>query len=270
MPVLTFFPPAVAGTVPPATAAGATIADQNLDSPPEGSAYKGVGAPTSASTSTAPLLLALSIVLVLLLLVGLKLRVWLGKLTQGRGVSARTQAKVRVRDMEERENDRGDEEKRDERMWKVAGDEDQERERDRGLPMRMEKLVEYSDGEQYTPIPFTQEPTSYFWADESLQSQHSLLSSSPQQSQSSLDSISSSSESAPATSPLSSDIPRRRSYTKTIDSIDGQMSVEGEILETESWRRHTRVYGGGVCLACLESEQRNEKIRKMLGMEASD
>jgi hypothetical protein len=52
-------------------------------------------------------------------------------------------------------------------------------------------------------------------------------------------------------------LPRRRSYTKT--SGEG-VEVQGEILIMEPWRRHTRVYGGGVCLACLESEQADQKM----------
>jgi len=46
--------------------------------------------------------------------------------------------------------------------------------------------------------------------------------------------------------------PRRRSYTKVEDGV----TVKGEIIVAEAWKRHTKVYGGGVCLACLESEQR--------------
>jgi hypothetical protein len=47
--------------------------------------------------------------------------------------------------------------------------------------------------------------------------------------------------------------PRRRSYTKTM--ADGT-EVSGEIIVAEGWRRHTRVFGGGVCKACEESERR--------------
>jgi hypothetical protein len=47
--------------------------------------------------------------------------------------------------------------------------------------------------------------------------------------------------------------PRRRSYTKTM--TDGA-EVSGEIIVAEGWRRHTRVFGGGVCKACEESERR--------------
>jgi hypothetical protein len=50
----------------------------------------------------------------------------------------------------------------------------------------------------------------------------------------------------------SSDLPRRRSYTKTT----GESSMSGEIITAEGWRRHTRVFGGGVCKACEESERR--------------
>jgi hypothetical protein len=47
--------------------------------------------------------------------------------------------------------------------------------------------------------------------------------------------------------------PRRRSYTKPTPS-GGEVS--GEIVVAEGWRRHTRVFGGGVCKACEESEKR--------------
>lgn len=47
--------------------------------------------------------------------------------------------------------------------------------------------------------------------------------------------------------------PRRRSYTKA--TPDGG-EVSGEIVVAEGWRRHTRVFGGGVCKACEESERR--------------
>jgi hypothetical protein len=48
-------------------------------------------------------------------------------------------------------------------------------------------------------------------------------------------------------------LPRRRSYTsKTIDG----MNVEGEIIVAEGWRRHTKVFGGGVCKACEENKER--------------
>jgi len=47
--------------------------------------------------------------------------------------------------------------------------------------------------------------------------------------------------------------PRRRSYTK--NTPEGG-EVSGEIVVAEGWRRHTRVFGGGVCKACEESERR--------------
>jgi len=46
--------------------------------------------------------------------------------------------------------------------------------------------------------------------------------------------------------------PRRRSYTKTTTA---GTEVSGEIIVAEGWRRHTRVFGGGVCKACEESER---------------
>ncbi|PMD44887.1 hypothetical protein L207DRAFT_577839 [Hyaloscypha variabilis F] len=74
----------------------------------------------------------------------------------------------------------------------------------------------------------------------------------------------------PTGSPVSP-LPRRRSYTKTLStssvsssgssgsgssSTSGSIVVTGEILQAEGWRRHTRVFGGGVCKACEESERR--------------
>ncbi|KFY41568.1 hypothetical protein V494_02906, partial [Pseudogymnoascus sp. VKM F-4513 (FW-928)] len=53
--------------------------------------------------------------------------------------------------------------------------------------------------------------------------------------------------------------PRRRSYAKTAAGVE----VVGEVVTGEGWRRHTRVYGGGVCLACLESE----RMRAAMGMD---
>lgn len=51
--------------------------------------------------------------------------------------------------------------------------------------------------------------------------------------------------------------PRRRSYTKATTVAGGEeVQMTGEIVEAEGWRRHTRVFGGGVCLACEESERR--------------
>jgi len=60
---------------------------------------------------------------------------------------------------------------------------------------------------------------------------------------------------------LQVDIPRRRSYTKTITGdrtgTEVEVEVTGEIVVSpEGWRRHTRVFGGGVCKACEESERR--------------
>jgi hypothetical protein len=57
--------------------------------------------------------------------------------------------------------------------------------------------------------------------------------------------------------PSGMDIPRRRSYTKTLStSSKPSHTVQGEIIQSDSWRRHTRVFGGGVCKACEESELR--------------
>lgn len=54
--------------------------------------------------------------------------------------------------------------------------------------------------------------------------------------------------------------PRRRSYTKMKSQGAGEeeLQIQEEIVVAEGWRRHTRVYGGGVCLACAESERRNK------------
>jgi hypothetical protein len=37
------------------------------------------------------------------------------------------------------------------------------------------------------------------------------------------------------------------------------MEINGEIIVAEGWRRHTKVFGGGVCAACEESERRLAK-----------
>lgn len=50
--------------------------------------------------------------------------------------------------------------------------------------------------------------------------------------------------------------PRSYEYTKS----SGGVEVVGEVVVGEGWRRHTRVYGGGVCLACLESERMREAM----------
>jgi uncharacterized Zn-finger protein len=49
--------------------------------------------------------------------------------------------------------------------------------------------------------------------------------------------------------PASEFPPRRRGYTTNTGT-----EVSGEIIVAEGWRRHTRVFGGGVCKACEESE----------------
>jgi hypothetical protein len=52
--------------------------------------------------------------------------------------------------------------------------------------------------------------------------------------------------------------PRRRSYTKVVDGVG--VEVQEEIVVAEGWKRHTRVYGGGVCQACLESERNGRRM----------
>ncbi|CAL3968455.1 unnamed protein product [Diplocarpon coronariae] len=47
--------------------------------------------------------------------------------------------------------------------------------------------------------------------------------------------------------------PRRRSYTQRTPR---GTEVRGEVVLAEGWRRHTRVFGGGVCRCCEESERR--------------
>ncbi|RDL38920.1 uncharacterized protein BP5553_03260 [Venustampulla echinocandica] len=63
----------------------------------------------------------------------------------------------------------------------------------------------------------------------------------------------------------SKDFARRRSYSKalTIPSPSNshaaettEVQVSGEIVLAEGWRRHTRVFGGGVCMACEENQRR--------------
>ncbi|KAI9055940.1 hypothetical protein LZ554_000875 [Drepanopeziza brunnea f. sp. 'monogermtubi'] len=52
------------------------------------------------------------------------------------------------------------------------------------------------------------------------------------------------------------DWPRRRSYTET--TPEG-VEVQGEVVVMAGgWRRHTKVFGGGVCVACEESDRRIE------------
>ena len=53
------------------------------------------------------------------------------------------------------------------------------------------------------------------------------------------------------------DVPRRRSYTKTTPA---GTEINGEIIIAEGWRRHTKVFGGGVCTACEENERRLAKV----------
>ncbi|KAF7895491.1 uncharacterized protein EAF01_009453 [Botrytis porri] len=60
------------------------------------------------------------------------------------------------------------------------------------------------------------------------------------------------SESAPPTEILH----RHRSYTKPPNPLTNTPVVNGEIISGDGWRRHTRVFGGGVCEACAESERR--------------
>jgi hypothetical protein len=40
-----------------------------------------------------------------------------------------------------------------------------------------------------------------------------------------------------------------------------EVEVQGEIIVAEGWRRHTRVFGGGVCKVCEESKQREMERR---------
>jgi len=62
------------------------------------------------------------------------------------------------------------------------------------------------------------------------------------------------------------DLQRRRSYSsKAVGRVD---ETNGEIIIAEGWRRHTRVYGGGVCLACVESEERMKAFK--LKMQTND
>jgi hypothetical protein len=51
---------------------------------------------------------------------------------------------------------------------------------------------------------------------------------------------------------------RRRSYTKVVDGVG--VELQEEIVAAEGWKRHTRVYGGGVCLACLENERDRRRM----------
>jgi hypothetical protein len=40
-----------------------------------------------------------------------------------------------------------------------------------------------------------------------------------------------------------------------------EVEVQGEIIVAEGWRRHTRVFGGGVCKACEESKEKEIERR---------
>jgi len=53
------------------------------------------------------------------------------------------------------------------------------------------------------------------------------------------------------------DVPRRRSYMKITPT---GTEINGEIIVAEGWRRHTKVFGGGVCAACEENERRLAKV----------
>ena len=48
-------------------------------------------------------------------------------------------------------------------------------------------------------------------------------------------------------------------YTASDSMIE--VEVQGEIIVAEGWRRHTRVFGGGVCKACEESKERELERR---------
>ncbi|KAG4026065.1 hypothetical protein MFRU_045g00100 [Monilinia fructicola] len=60
----------------------------------------------------------------------------------------------------------------------------------------------------------------------------------------------------PTSTPTEDSLPRRRSYTKTPNILTNTPGLTGEIISGDGWRRHTRVFGGGVCEACAESERR--------------
>lgn len=55
------------------------------------------------------------------------------------------------------------------------------------------------------------------------------------------------------------------------DTTNNEMALEAEsagneeIVVAEGWTRHTRVYGGGVCQACVESEERMRALGLSLG-----
>lgn len=48
---------------------------------------------------------------------------------------------------------------------------------------------------------------------------------------------------------------RRTSYTSYTKYM-GEVGMQGEIMFGDGWTRHTRVYGGGVCLACEDSKKK--------------
>jgi len=61
----------------------------------------------------------------------------------------------------------------------------------------------------------------------------------------------------PSSSSSTDSLPRRRSYTKALSTSSNlSQAVNGEVIMGEGWKRHTRVFGGGVCKACEESERK--------------
>lgn len=104
------------------------------------------------------------------------------------------------------------------------------------------KFPPSSSSNSHTPIYHGENPTSY------TEATYPSSTNSPATNSSTLP--------YPSTSTNAGDVmvPRRRSYIKTL-SNGSEMS--GEVVEAAGqWRRHTRVFGGGVCIACEESESR--------------
>jgi hypothetical protein len=150
--------------------------------------------------------------------------------------------------------------------------ESKSRERDDEKPSERPKLWEddksetrpYAPPQPWETMNYTQSPLQSFspsfppYAVSSYSSQP-VYSSIPQPTISQEDSNESDATARESSTEAGFAPPRRRSYTKNLPmpgSENVDVSVQGEIVMGEGWRRHTRVYGGGVCLACLESEQK--------------
>ncbi|KAH6683427.1 hypothetical protein B0J14DRAFT_556666 [Halenospora varia] len=109
------------------------------------------------------------------------------------------------------------------------------------------------------PFPMSDENPASFFTTEFAEEPIEFFSSS--NSKTASHSASNSSNSNPNSNSEDASIQRRRSYVKPVPNSD--MTVTGEIIVAEGWRRHTRVFGGGVCKACEESSTEMERRRRL-------